>query len=555
MSIHTGIGIFLCTQGIGQSIAPELLLSYCYLDNGQVSRSGPDPVFSYTGALPDGQGGTDSSGNPQAHDEGVWSGPGFANLVPVGREDFSLWNATDATVSGDTISFSNIRNARILLFLSGLTIGDVIWFCIELRGTPGETISIEVDTGSVQVTLSAEYQRFFVSQAITVASPGLRVIRRTDADALTVDARFPQTTHDYIFPYIPPGTTVVSAAATTGGNGVNFDIDASSSDPRAVAIHRAFDGKPDGVELVTGDNFTLDSVGDFVADDATLSVASNILTITYSAATQRLRLPISGLTIGTRYQVTGRVRSSNSTDTIAAGFSPAEYGDTINLSPQFQTVTANVVATATSHDFGFFSQMTAGESYELEAGFSVQALNPAVVTASALVTMGVGSDELVGDSVSKRLLGIQDGSGNLLFYRGDNVEADSQIVHSTDGVAFPGMAGTWARGEIHRKVVQTNEAGTQFRVGNQRLNADGSEIDSDILWSSYVAFDGSFDPLDFLRVALGHTVPLWIRAINVWDKVATDDEIIQGLCGGGGVPIPPDPLEGSFSRDWSEDYD
>lgn len=133
-----------------------------------------------------------------------------------------------------------------------------------------------------------------------------------------------------------------------------------------------------GIELVTGDNYTLDTVGDWTGEDCTISVSDNVMDIVYSNVTQKVNLSISGLTIGKQYMVSGEFRglSNYSQEYVQVGVSPAAYGSGILLTSEWQTAQAMFTATATTHSFGTFTQLEDGESYQMKAGFTVREFTP-----------------------------------------------------------------------------------------------------------------------------------------------------------------------------------
>lgn len=131
-------------------------------------------------------------------------------------------------------------------------------------------------------------------------------------------------------------------------------------------------------------------------------------------------------------------------------------------------------------------------------------------TVAAVVTMGVGSGDLPsGLAVSH--VGCRDTTYNDVLFSYDNGAGAQRLVRSSDAVNQATYVGDgWSRNERHIKIVQTNAAASQFRVGNQRVG-----IDSAIQWGSWETYDGSFNPLTYLRAAYGNTVPLWISKVMV----------------------------------------
>jgi hypothetical protein len=153
---------------------------------------------------------------------------------------------------------------------------------------------------------------------------------------------------------------------------------------------------------------------------------------------------------------------------------------------------------------------------------SVQKLKPSTCTVAAEVTMGVGSEDLTVDQSAQNIFTIKDGVLVPLYYKGTADEQFARIVAAYEGTSYPTVISTWSRNERHIKLVQTNADGTQFRVGNKRIG-----IDEAIQWSSWVNFDGSFNPLTALRLAYGNTVPIWFRRVMVSNKGGMSDAEIE----------------------------
>ena len=283
-------------------------------------------------------------------------------------------------------------------------------------------------------------------------------------------------------------------------------------EPKSLALRQAFEGKPDGVELATTP--AVERSG-FEYDTFTSDVGSMSGT-TSDALTAIAGFQLNG-NIGDRIKVSAGI--------VVSGVCSLQRRDSFigPPTPVVEPVTTGqlvfehtITEVAPVLTFTYNTGQTGTISV---TNFSVQKLNPAICTATALVTMGVGSDEVASNL---NILSCIDVVTNLLYYAEENT-----LVKSYDGSNTRYIPSAWDRGEHHLKIVQTNADGTQFRVGNKRYNPDGSEIDSDIQWSAWVAFDGSFDPLDYLRLALTNTVPLSVKALEVWGKSASDDEILK----------------------------
>ena len=52
-------------------------------------------------------------------------------------------------------------------------------------------------------------------------------------------------------------------------------------------------------------------------------------------------------------------------------------------------------------------------------------------------------------------------------------------------------------------------------------------IDANIVWGSWVAYDGSMNPLTHLRFGYVLTVPIGFLQTQLWNKSASDAEILS----------------------------
>lgn len=301
----------------------------------------------------------------------------------------------------------------------------------------------------------------------------------------------------YVLPVVPPATSVPSTAATSGGNGASFLMDEN-----VVDVLR---GETDGVELW---------------DDPTPVTINEDNYSTYNSDTGICRI-VSDLTENPLL-FQSNIVTAGKTYIITVSDYNAAYG-TIKLNNPAVPITGN----------GEYEYIpTTGAVYvarssacDVSFKLSAQKLNPAVGTIAALVKMGVGSDELIGDTVQKNIASVNDSAIEaMIMSRGAPSDPDSKIVTAYDGATFNAIAQSWSRGETHLKIVQYN--GTQFRLGSFRYG-----VDSPIQWSSLVAFDGSFNPLDYLRLAFNGTVPLYFQQLQVWSESDVADAEILKLSG------------------------
>ena len=146
-------------------------------------------------------------------------------------------------------------------------------------------------------------------------------------------------------------------------------------------------------------------------------------------------------------------------------------------------------------------------------------------TAAALCWMGAGSAELPAAIEYYTVLAQRDDIVDRLLGFSTNL-ADRRIVVSRDGTTTASTVATWARGEIHLKVAQTNTIGTQFRVGNRRYTSAMVPIDA-LTWGEWTNYDGSMNPLTHLRFGYTSTVPIGFLQTQAWNKSCTDTEILS----------------------------
>jgi hypothetical protein len=184
--------------------------------------------------------------------------------------------------------------------------------------------------------------------------------------------------------------------------------------------------------------------------------------------------------------------------------------------------TSVVSAVGTSSNNGMYLPMSA----EIIEAFAGDGVNPAKCTVAALVTMGVGSAELLGIVSQKNIFTVNNTIPNPLFYRGDMVESASVVINGYDGTTYRSHNSSWNKDEAHLKILQTNLTGTQYRVGIMRYNLDMTPIGT-INWSEWTSFDGSFDPLTVLRWFYHNIVPIWARHLQIWRRgEVADAEIL-----------------------------
>ena len=486
----------------------------------------PNPEISYAGALPDGQGGTDSSGDPQVHEEGVWCGDDYTSANPVGLDGFNEFQVTylndvmtedtsnnnhylgyTGTYAAGTYTFQfKAKSTNRILGISWGAAGNATAYChFDLQNG---VLGSFTDCTSHIKNLGGDW--YLCSVTVTLlASSALNVLMK-DTDN---SARFHQYTGDgvstleikdfmsvespYLYPYIPPATSVVSAASTTGGNGINVPMD--------TRMLECFRGEPDGVEL-----FENATPNVYMQDNGDGTYTS------LSGGTANINKPGAGV-LNERYLYKFSVSGFSgglvgvSSVSVSGGYYVASDGD----------YTIELIQDGTSPTDIRFISTVAGVTF---SNLSVQKLETATLTLAAIVTMGVGSGELVGDTTSRNILSCAGTVVNPLYFRGETVEITSRISAASDGASSLRVENTWQRGDIHIKLVQTNSTGTQYRVGNLQIG-----IDSSVQWSAWANFDGSFNPVTYLRFMVINSVPMWMRQVQLWSDGEVDESEILKL--------------------------
>jgi len=168
---------------------------------------------------------------------------------------------------------------------------------------------------------------------------------------------------------------------------------------------------------------------------------------------------------------------------------------------------------ATSSNNGLAIQLNAQMTAALSGG---------AFTAAALCWMGVGPVQYPSLPTSS-LLTIKNSNTDLLYY------ASNAIVRSYDGTGASAaeiLSSTWNSGEIHLRGTQTNAAKTQFRVGCRRYTTAMTPIDANIVWGAWKSYDLSMNPSSPLRFGYGLTVPIGFLQTQLWNKSASDAEIL-----------------------------
>jgi hypothetical protein len=90
----------------------------------------------------------------------------------------------------------------------------------------------------------------------------------------------------------------------------------------------------------------------------------------------------------------------------------------------------------------------------------------------------------------------------------------SGTLKSSDGTntATVTIIGGIARNDILTGIIETNAAGTQFRVGYIKNS------ETAVTYGTWATFVGSFSPLLYERVGYLNTIPMWFIAAQNWQR-------------------------------------
>ena len=294
-------------------------------------------------------------------------------------------------------------------------------------------------------------------------------------------------------------------------------------------LFSSLNGKPDGIELGTFDRTGNSTTGLMTGSCTVTSVSGEILVdsgvaTAFSASNGIGTLPV---TPGSTLQISWFARkgtlstlkysvydATNATNIVA----PTTYTEGYNR--------IYVKIPATCSNIYFYPVRDPGVAGTMYFNsISVQKLIVQPMTLGARVMVGASSADLVGNSTQQNIfINSSVNQAYLLYFRGDAAsEASSKVCTAFDGVVYAGKAGTWARYSIHRKYVQINAAGTQFRSGNF---IEG--VYSSIQWSSWYNFKGFFDTSEFLKLNWGMATncPVWYNKVTAWLKQVSDSELL-----------------------------
>lgn len=359
-------------------------------------------------------------------------------------------------------------------------------YCLQMTGTGSVSCSYGTATDGVPL--------FFTSTGTS------DTFTPTDTD------RWQLTTNYAYWPLLDPGTASTGGASDINNLGLNVSmveyVDGVKQS-KAVALKELFRGEHDGDELWRNDSAVAESGWLYLGDG--LWQGSNVTGDIYvgGVTADRALFVVEIVSISAGY-VFNKLRATNSTKTYTTvGIETDEIVNTVSGS---RTGVRGIGFTGTLRIH------------------SIQKLTPVPMTLATVFTMGVGSDELYGAG-STRSLFTCNSDARLQSYRGDNtVATNSKIITAYDGSNYAEKTATWDRlDKILRSLkIRYNDTIEKWQFGSAYRNLTLGEfdpfIDDDYTWKD---FDGSFDPEDYLRIALNHTgLPLWLQCI-----VAAEGEI------------------------------
>ena len=268
----------------GQSdLFPEGVLSF--LTKYGSSKIGPDLQWSASGPVCDGNGGfTDEL---PVHDEGIWCGPSYTNLLADVSTWFSQYCDIDGGLTdkdgGSTAYRATVTDTVSPRFAKAVTVGTVVdrsfTFSIWLwADTPGVQVSLHLfSAGAAEdfdeiVTLTNTPTLYEIGGTFTDVSTGEYYSVKVHLMDIAVGNYIYFQDYQSVegvghFPHIPPGTTSASMAATSGNNGLAIKMSGERADGVELATNGDFsDGTNDWGSLsgavITSSNGLLHVVGE-----------------------------------------------------------------------------------------------------------------------------------------------------------------------------------------------------------------------------------------------------------------------------------------------------
>ena len=528
-------GFFGFIGGKGGKRYPKDLALLWNASDTLSSRVGPNALFGSAAAVTDGQGGTYAANVPAVHDiDGrklMWNGPSYTNKVTCRKANpVDTANVLKAGDAASVLSVVDDTAALAAAGLSGICTSGKVYKLDNSLGVDLAYAIILGAAGNLNTHIMSVYARTSATASLYSGSTDAnhstpvtgatynyykKIFTPMNTPATAGVLCGPNSVVYFILPQlvespylmpllIAPGDPLsaassASAAGTTGGNGLSWPMVGSSASDKLKACFEKTE--TDGVELwgsneIKGINWTLTDGWWVHTPGNGGSLYDSVLTIN---SIYKISYEVRNYSAGTIQSIvgagTGVVRSSNGVFT------------------EILTCISDVSARfMPSLDF-------AGEIRVL----MVQKIKPSVMSAAALVRMGVGSAEMAASTLILSARGAF--AGSLYCERSSS---DHRIVRFYDDTAAASSSSEeWYNQEYHRKVVQTNALGTQYRVGNQRLTSEMIPINPAIVWGAWVNYDGSFSPLNSLIAGLFLTVPHWISQVQVWQSSASEADILK----------------------------
>jgi len=220
-----------------------------------------------------------------------------ANLVITPDTDV----APDGTTTADTFTFDGTNNARILQTVTTNT-GTSNTFSVYLKGTAGETVTIELGTSVDEITLTSSFVRYSVNNPSVGTSEVIRIIDRADS-ALVFQVWGAQLEElPFVSSYIKTGASTVTRAL--GDNSVQSSNITAPADPYTVSM------KFDVIGLDPTKNQVLFNVDGETSRKIEINTTTGLIEATHGAVTS---ISTTVVTLGTKINIAFTVGSTNQT--------------------------------------------------------------------------------------------------------------------------------------------------------------------------------------------------------------------------------------------------
>lgn len=144
-----------------------------------------------------------------------------------------------------------------------------------------------------------------------------------------------------------------------------------------------------------------------------------------------------------------------------------------------------------------------------------------VCTIAALVWPGATSAQVTADT---NIIAARNVVTDVLYWASGGKIKASDGTNTVEVTVTGGWDGTYPIAVATR----TNTAGTQMQVGYRKYSAAGQPTAAAWTWGGLGTFKGTFSPV-ILRAFLNNTIPQWLRAVETWNKSASEAEIDKQL--------------------------